>query len=201
MTAYIRDADAIYRQSFSIIRAEADLRRIPPDLEKLAVRAAHACGMPAIVDELRFSEGAGTTGRNALAQGAAILCDSAIVAEGVTRARLPAGNRVIFEQGAPDPETTPQAATVAGWRPHLQGAVVAIGTDATGLFRLLELLDEGAPKPALILAFPFGFVGAAEAKQMLVDDPRGVPYVTLAGRRGGTAIAAAAINALATERE
>lgn len=200
MTAYIRDADAIYRQSFSIIRAEADLRRFPPDLEKLAVRAAHACGMPGIVDDLRFSDGAGATGRRALAQGAAILCDSAIVAEGVTRSRLPAGNRVIFAP-ASDPATTPQAATVAGWRPHLQGAVVAIGTDATGLFRLLELLDEGAPRPALILAFPFGFVGAAEAKQMLVDDPRGVAYVTLAGRRGGTAIAAAAVNALATERE
>ncbi|MBL8706999.1 MAG: precorrin-8X methylmutase [Rhodospirillales bacterium] len=200
MTAYIRDADEIYRQSFSIIRAEADLTRIPPDLEKLAVRAAHACGMPGIVDDLHFSVGAGTAGRAALAQGAAILCDSAIVAEGVTRSRLPANNRVVFEPRT-DPATTPQAATVAGWRPHLGGAVVAIGTDATGLFRLLELLDEGAPRPALVLAFPFGFVGAAEAKQMLVDDPRGVPYVTLAGRRGGTAIAAAAINALATERE
>ncbi len=200
MTAYIRDADEIYRQSFSIIRAEADLARIPPDLEKLAVRAAHACGMPAIVDELRFSEGAGRIGRDALARGAAILCDSAIVAEGVTRSRLPAGNRVIFAPRT-DPATTPQAATVAGWGPHLLGAVAVIGTDATGLFRLLELLDAGAPKPALILAFPFGFVGAAEAKQMLVDDPRGVAYVTLAGRRGGTAIAAAAINALATERE
>jgi len=200
MTAYIRDADAIYRQSFAIIRAEADLRRFPPDLEKLAVRAAHACGMPGIVDDLRFSRDAGAIGRAALAQGAAILCDSAIVAEGVTRPRLPANNRVVFEPKS-DPATTPQAATVAGWRPHLRGAVVAIGTDATGLFRLLELLDEGAPRPALILAFPFGFVGAAEAKQMLVDDPRGVPYVTLAGRRGGTAIAAAAINALATERE
>lgn len=200
MTAYIRDADAIYRQSFAIIRAEADLRRFPADLEKLAVRIAHASGMPAIVDDLRFSAGAGAAGRAALAGGAEILCDSATVAEGVTRTRLPAKNRVVFAPQS-DPATTPQAATVAGWRPLLAGAVVAIGADATGLFRLLELLDDGAARPALILAFPFGFVGAAEAKQMLVDDPRGVPYVTLAGRRGGAAIAAAAVNALATERE
>lgn len=201
MTAYIRDADAIYRQSFSIIRAEADLRRFPPDLEKLAVRAAHACGMPSIVDDLAFSPDAGAAGRGALAGGAAILCDSAIVAEGVTRSRLPAGNAVVFDPAPDAGATTIQAATVERWRPRLAGAVAVIGTDATGLFRLLELLDDGAAKPALILAFPFGFVGAAEAKQMLVDDPRGVPYVTLAGRRGGTAIAAAAVNALATERE
>lgn len=200
MTAYIRDADEIYRQSFAIIRAEADLSRFPPDLEKLAVRAAHACGMPAIVEDLRFSEGAGRIGRDALARGAAILCDSAIVAEGVTRSRLPANNKVIFAPRT-DLATTPQAATVAAWAPQLAGSVAVIGTDATGLFRLLELLDAGAPKPALILAFPFGFVGAVEAKQMLVDDPRGVAYVTLEGRRGGTAIAAAAVNALATERE
>ena len=207
MSAYLRAADEIYRESFAIIRAEADLGRLPPDLEKLAVRAVHACGMPDIVAELAFSADAGTCGRRALAGGATILCDSPILAEGVTRARLPAHNRVIcagqaeIEALARRTGTTPAAAAVELWRPGLGGAVAAIGGDATALYHLLELLDDGAPRPALLLAFPSGVVGAAEAKRMLIDDPRGTKFVTLRGRRGGTAIAAAAINALATERE
>lgn len=188
MSAYIRDAEDIYRQSFAIIRAEADLSRIPPALEKLAVRVAHACGMPDIVDDLVFSAGAGEAGRRALADGAAILCDVPAVAEGVTRSRLPAQNRVICKP-------------VRDWAADLADAVAAIGEDPVSLFRLLELLDAGAKKPAVILAFPYGFVGAAEAKALLAKEPRGVPFVATRGRRGGTAMAAAAINALATERE
>lgn len=205
---YIRDAEEIYRRSFAIIRSEADLTRIPADLEKLAVRVAHACGMPDVVEDLMFSAGAGASGRAALAAGAPILCDCRMVADGVTRTRLTADNPVICTLN--DPQTpilakeigdTRSAAAVELWRPHLAGAVVAIGNAPTALFRLLALLDAGAPKPALILGFPVGFVGAAESKAALAEDSRGAPFVALRGRRGGSAMAAAAVNALATERE
>lgn len=208
MLAYLRRGDDIYRQSFAIIRAEANLTRIPADLEKLAVRVAHACGMPDIIDDLMFSPGAGEAGRAALAAGAAILCDCRMVAEGVTRARLPAANRVVCtlnDPSVPDlarqMDTTRSAAALELWRPQLAGAVVAIGNAPTSLFHLLTMLDAGAPRPALILGFPVGYVGAAESKQELADDSRGVPFVAVRGRRGGSAMAAAALNALATEDE
>jgi precorrin-8X/cobalt-precorrin-8 methylmutase len=208
MLDYIRDGQEIYRQSFATIRAEADLARIPADLEKLAVRVIHACGMVDIVDALRFSEGAGDAGRRALANGAPILCDARMVAEGITRARLPAGNDVICTLGdasvpslAKQLGNTRSAAALELWRPHLAGSVVAIGNAPTALFHLLDMLDNGAPRPALILGFPVGFVGAAESKAMLADDSRGVPYVIVEGRRGGSAMVAAAVNALASEAE
>lgn len=208
MLEYIRDGQEIYRHSFSIIRAEANLTGIPADLEKLAVRVIHACGMVDVVEELRFSAGAGTAGRQALAKGAPILCDARMVAEGITRARLPANNPVICtlnNDGVPDLArelgNTRSAVALEHWREHLEGAVVVIGNAPTALFYLLEMLDAGAPKPALILGFPVGFVGAAESKEMLAADSRGVPYVIVRGRRGGSAMAAAAVNALATEVE
>ncbi|WAG79705.1 precorrin-8X methylmutase [Metapseudomonas furukawaii] len=208
MIDYIRDGQEIYRHSFSIIRAEADLSAIPPDLEKLAVRVIHACGMVDVVQDLAFSPGAGAAGRAALAAGAPILCDARMVAEGITRARLPADNRVICTLNDPGvPElarelgNTRSAVALEHWREHLEGSVVVIGNAPTALFYLLEMLDAGAPKPALILGFPVGFVGAAESKDLLAADSRGVPYVVVRGRRGGSAMAAAAVNALATEVE
>ncbi|GAB5095057.1 precorrin-8X methylmutase [Caballeronia sp. HLA56] len=208
MSDYIRDGAEIYRQSFATIRAEADLAAIPANLEKLAVRMIHACGMIDIVNDLRFSSDAGIAGREALVSGAPILCDARMVAEGITRARLPANNRVICTLGdASVPEraramrNTRSAAALELWRPDLAGAIVAIGNAPTALFHLLDMIDDGAPKPALILGFPVGFIGAAESKAMLAADSRGIPFVALLGRRGGSAMAAAAVNALASEAE
>ncbi|WP_044872667.1 precorrin-8X methylmutase [Pseudomonas sp. LFM046] len=208
MIEYIRDGQEIYRNSFSIIRAEANLAGIPADLEKLAVRVIHACGMVDVVEDLRFSPDAGAAGRAAIAAGAPILCDARMVAEGITRARLPANNKVVCTLNDPGvPElarergNTRSAVALEHWREHLEGSVVVIGNAPTALFYLLEMLDAGAPKPALILGFPVGFVGAAESKDMLAADSRGVPYVIVRGRRGGSAMAAAAVNALATEVE
>ncbi|WP_343314613.1 precorrin-8X methylmutase [Brucella sp. BE17] len=208
MIDYIRDGQAIYDRSFAIIRAEADLSRIPGDLEKLAVRVIHACGMVNVVDDLAFSKNAGDAGRLALARGAPILCDARMVAEGITRARLPANNTVICTLNEPSvPQlaknigNTRSAAALDFWLPHLEGSVVAIGNAPTALFRLFELLDQGAPKPALIIGMPVGFVGAAESKDELIANSRGVPYVVVRGRRGGSAMTAAAVNALASERE
>lgn len=208
MIDYIRDGQEIYRQSFSIIRSEAQLDHIPADLEKLAVRVIHACGMVDVVDDLRFSAGAGAAGRAALAAGAPILCDARMVAEGITRARLPADNRVICTLNdervpplARELGNTRSAVALELWREHLAGSVVVIGNAPTALFYLLDMLDAGAPKPALILGFPVGFVGAAESKEMLALDSRGVPFVIVRGRRGGSAMAAAAVNALATDIE
>jgi precorrin-8X/cobalt-precorrin-8 methylmutase len=205
---YIRDGQEIYRRSFAIIRAEADLSRIPADMEKLAVRVAHASGMVDVVGDLVFSPGAGSSGRKALAAGAPILCDARMVADGVTRSRLPADNKVLCtldDPAVPDLarriSNTRSAAALDFWLPHLAGAVVAIGNAPTALFRLLEMLDDGAPKPALILGFPVGFVGAAESKAALAENSRGVPFVAISGRRGGSAMTAAAVNALATEIE
>ncbi len=208
MIDYIRDGQEIYRNSFAIIRQEARLERIPADLEKLAVRVIHACGMVEVVDALRFSPGAGKAGRDALAAGAPILCDARMVAEGITRARLPANNEVICtlkDDSVPDLArelgNTRSAVALELWRPFLEGSVVVIGNAPTALFYLLEMIDAGAPKPALILGFPVGYVGAAESKAMLAADSRGVPFVIVEGRRGGSAMAAAAVNALATEVE
>jgi precorrin-8X/cobalt-precorrin-8 methylmutase len=208
MLDYIRDGQAIYRASFATIRAETNLDAIPPDLEKLAVRVIHACGMTDVIDDLVFSDGAGTAGREALKQGAPILCDARMVAEGITRARLPADNRVICTLNdasvhgrARELGNTRSAAALELWRPDLEGSVVVIGNAPTALFYLLDMLDAGAAKPALILGFPVGIIGAAESKAMLATDSRGVPFVALRGRRGGSAMAAAAINALASETE
>ena len=208
MLDYIRDGQEIYRRSFATIRAEANLDGIPADLEKLAVRVIHACGMVDVVQELRFSPGAGTAGREALAKGAPILCDARMVAEGITRARLPADNPVICTLNESDVPAlarelgnTRSAVALEHWREHLEGSVVVIGNAPTALFYLLEMLAAGAPKPALILGFPVGFVGAAESKDLLAEGSHGVPYVIVRGRRGGSAMAAAAVNALATEVE
>ena len=205
---YIRDGKEIYRNSFAIIRREANLSLLPADLAKVAVRLIHACGMTDIVSDIAASSTAVASGRKALATGATILCDCRMVADGVTRKRLSADNAVICTLNNPEVpeiaeklENTRSAAALEFWRPHLEGAVVAIGNAPTALFRLLEILDAGVPKPALILGFPVGFVGAAESKAALAADSRGVPFITLHGRRGGSAIAAAAVNALATEEE
>src|ERR1700709_881427 len=198
MPDYIRDGQAIYRASFATIRAEANLAAVPADLEKLAVRVIHACGMTDIPDDLMFSPAAGAAGRTALAAGAPILCDARMVAEGITRVRLPARNNVICTLGdaavpplAPDLPKTRSAAALELWRPHLEGSVVVIGNAPTALFHLLDMLDAGAPCPALILGFPVGFIGAAESKALLAADSRGVAFVALRGRRGGSAMGAA----------
>jgi precorrin isomerase len=208
MPDYIREANEIYRNSFAIIRAEANLDILPADVAKVAVRLIHACGMTDIVTDLGYSPTAVKSGRLALAAGAPILCDCRMVAEGVTRKRLPANNQVICTLNDPQVpelakslENTRSAAALELWRSHLAGAVVAIGNAPTALFRLLEMLDAGVDRPAVILGFPVGFVGAAESKAALAADSRNVPFLTLHGRRGGSAIAAAAVNALATEEE
>ncbi|MCY7406789.1 MAG: precorrin-8X methylmutase [Alkalinema sp. CAN_BIN05] len=208
MLDYIRDGAAIYDKSFAMIRAEADLSEEPIDLEKLVVRLIHSCGITDIVKDIQASPNAGTIGRNALANGAPILCDANMVANGVTRSRLSANNSVICtlrDQRTPELAkqlgNTRSAAAMELWLPDLAGAVVAIGNAPTALFHLLEMIDNGAPKPALILGFPVGFVGAAESKAELAANSRGVPFVTLHGRKGGSAIAAAAVNALAQEKE
>jgi precorrin isomerase len=208
MSDYIRNANEIYRNSFAIIRAEANLDILPEDVAKVAVRLIHACGMTDIVTDLGYSSTAVQSARTALIDGAPILCDCRMVAEGVTRKRLPANNEVICTLNATQvPEiaqklgTTRSAAALELWRSHLENSIVAIGNAPTALFRLLEMLDEGVPKPAVILGFPVGFVGAAESKAALAADSRNVPFMTLHGRRGGSAIAAAAVNALATEEE
>jgi precorrin-8X/cobalt-precorrin-8 methylmutase len=204
MTDYIRDGDEIYRRSFAIIRAEADLARFNPIEERVAVRIVHACGMPDVARDLVFAAGAVEAGIAALQAGACIFCDAEMVARGVTRARLPAGNDVICALADPATPalaeklgTTRSAAAVDLWGARLGGAVVAIGNAPTALFRLLDLIDAGAPKPAAILGIPVGFVGAAESKEALAADPRGVPFIIVRGRMGGSAMTAAAVNALA----
>jgi len=208
MPDYIRNANEIYRHSFAIIRSEANLEVLPPDVAKVAVRLIHACGMTDIVTDLGYSPAAVESGRTALAKGAAVLCDCRMVAEGVTRRRLPANNPVICTLNEPQvaeiaqrQQTTRSAAALELWGSHLEGAVVAIGNAPTALFRLLEMLQEGSGKPAVILGFPVGFVGAAESKAALAGDNSNVPFLTLHGRRGGSAIAAAAVNALASVEE
>jgi precorrin-8X/cobalt-precorrin-8 methylmutase len=205
---YIKNGQEIYRKSFAIIRAETNWENLPDDLAPVAVRLIHSCGMTDITEDLEASPDAVKIGRNALAGGAAILCDSQMVANGITKARLPKDNPIICTLNYPEVtelarqiNNTRSAAALELWRPHLAGAVVAIGNAPTALFRLLELLDQNVDKPALILGFPVGFVGAAESKLELETNSRGVPFITLHGRRGGSAIAAAAVNALAKENE
>jgi precorrin-8X/cobalt-precorrin-8 methylmutase len=205
--SYIRDGAEIYRRSFGIIRAEADLARFSPAEERVAVRLIHACGMPEIARDIVMSPAFAEAGRQALLAGKPIFCDSKMVANGITRARLPASNEVICTLDDPSvPEiarligNTRSAAALDLWRDRLRGSVVAIGNAPTALFRLLELLDGAAPPPAAVIGLPVGFVGAAESKEALAADGR-VSYLIVRGRKGGSAMAAAAVNALASETE
>jgi precorrin-8X/cobalt-precorrin-8 methylmutase len=205
---YIRDGNEIYRQSFATIRAEADLSMLPHDLKVVAVRLIHACGMTDIVIDLAYSEGMVKIARDALKHGAKILCDSQMVANGITRSRLPADNVVICTLNNPDVgaiatkiQNTRSAAAIELWEKDIEGSIVAIGNAPTALFRLLELFDDGFPKPAAILGFPVGFVGAMESKAELAINSRGIPFLTIHGRRGGSAMAVAAVNALSQEQE
>lgn len=204
---YVRDGAEIYRRSFAIIRAEADLGRFDPVEERVAVRIIHACGMPEVAREIEMSPGFASTARQALKDGAPILCDARMVANGVTRARLPANNDVVCTLDDPSVPSlakklgnTRSAAAMELWRDRMGGAVVAIGNAPTALFRLLEMLDEGAPRPAAVIGVPVGFVGARESKDALAADGR-VPFLIVRGRRGGSAMTAAAINALASDVE
>ncbi|WP_352244381.1 precorrin-8X methylmutase [Actinoplanes sp. NBRC 103695] len=206
MMEYVREGAEIYRRSFATIRAEADLDRLPPDLAPVAVRMIHACGMVDLVRDIGWSDGLVTAARKALRDGAPILCDAEMVASGVTRSRLPAGNDVVCTLRDPAvPElaqrlgTTRSAAAMDLWGDRLGGAVVAIGNAPTALFRLLEMVAAGAPRPAAVLGIPVGFIGAAESKDALAESE--LEFLVVRGRRGGSAITAAAVNALATERE
>ncbi|TCP83570.1 precorrin-8X methylmutase [Rhizobium sp. PP-CC-2G-626] len=201
---YIRDGDAIYERSFAIIRAETDLSRFSPEEADVAVRMVHACGLVEAARDFVFSPGFVTAARTALAAGAPILCDAFMVVNGVTRARLTAGNDVICTLREPETPglareigNTRSAAALRLWGERMGGAVVAIGNAPTALFYLLEMLRDGAPKPAAILGMPVGFVGAAESKDALAEQSYGVPFAIVRGRLGGSAITAAAINALA----
>ena len=204
MRPYEKDPASIYAQSFETVRSEANLDRFPNGLDRLAIRVIHACGMVEIADRLAFTDTAYYAGHHALTEGKPILCDCEMVGAGIIRRYLPAENEVIVTLNDP---TTPDhaakigntrsAAAVELWEPHIEGAVVAIGNAPTALFHLLELIDQGFPKPAVILGFPVGFVGAAESKAELAANPRDCDFVALRGRKGGSAIASAAVNALA----
>ena len=209
---YIADGSAIYAESFATIRREADLSRVPPDAEKLAVRMIHGSGQPDLTDDLVIHPKLVPAARAALQSGAPILCDARMVATGITAGRLPAANEVhCFLNDANVPalarrwNTTRTAAAVSLWEPVLNGAVVAVGNAPTALFHLLEMLRDGAPRPAAIIGCPVGFVGAAESKEALISLSRDhgidIPFVTVRGRRGGSAMTSSALNALASEAE
>jgi precorrin-8X/cobalt-precorrin-8 methylmutase len=205
---YVRDGAEIYRRSFATIRAEAELGGLDPVLERAVVRMIHACGMVDLVADVCASPGFAGAARDALHAGAPILCDTAMVASGVTRARLPADNQVLCTLAhravpalAAKLGTTRSAAAVELWREQLEGSVVVIGNAPTALFRLLEVVQEGAGRPAAVIGVPVGFVGAAESKRALVEHPAALEHLVVRGRRGGSAIAAAAVNALASEVE
>ena len=201
---YLRDPDGITRRSFAIIRRETDVAGLPAGLVDVAYRMVHASGMTDLVADLAYSADVAAEARAALASGAPILADCRMVASGISRSRLAAGNEVICTLGTPglaeraaSAQTTRSAAAVDLWRPQLGGALCVIGNAPTALFRLLELVAEGAPRPAAVVATPPGFVGASESKAALAGGDHGVPFLTLLGRRGGSAVAAAAVNALA----
>ena len=203
---YEKDPGVIYRRSFAVIRSEADLARFSPLEERVAVRVIHACGMVEAADDLVFSPGAAAAARDALRAGAPIFCDARMVAEGVTRTRLPADNEVICtlsEASTPALAarlgTTRTAAAIELWLPRLGGSLVAIGNAPTALFRLLEAIAAGAPSPAAIVGMPVGFVGAAESKEALIAS--GLPAIAMRGRKGGSAMTAAVANALASDTE
>ncbi|PSM45084.1 precorrin-8X methylmutase [Streptomyces dioscori] len=205
---YEKDGAAIYRRSFATIRAEADLAALPPDVSQVAVRMIHGCGMVDLVRDLSYTPNVVSRAREALRAGAPILCDVQMVASGVTRKRLPADNDVLCTLSDPAvPElaaklgTTRSAAALELWRDRLEGSVVAIGNAPTALFRLLEMIEEGAPLPAAVIGVPVGFVGAAESKDALAAHPSGLEHLVVRGRRGGSALAASALNAIASEEE
>ncbi len=209
MTAreYVRDGAEIYRRSFATIRAEADLSGLAPDVARVAVRMIHACGQVDLAADIGASPGVVGAAMAALRAGAPVLCDANMVAAGVTRARLPADNEVVCTLRDPrvpglaaELGTTRSAAALELWRDRLDGAVVAIGNAPTALFHLLDMVDAGAPRPAAVLGIPVGFIGAAESKDALAAHG-GLEYLVVRGRRGGSAITAAAVNALASERE
>ena len=208
MLDYIRDAAEIYRQSFATIRAEADLARFPDDVSRVVVRLIHTCGQVDVAEHVAFTADVVRSAHRALTAGAPVLCDSSMVAAGITRSRLPSDNEVVSlvaDAGAADLAarlgSTRSAAGVDLWADQLGGAVVAIGNAPTALFRLLELIDDGAPVPAAVLGGPVGFVGSAQSKQELIERPRGMDFLVVTGRRGGSAMAAAAVNAIASETE
>lgn len=209
---YVKDGAAIYRESFSIIRSEADLSAFDTDMERVVVRMIHACGMTDLPQDIQASPDAAAAGMHALRAGAPLLCDAAMVAHGITRARLPRNNEVICALSdartvelAAKLHTTRSAAAVELWRDRLAGAVVVIGNAPTALFHLLDMLEAATSdhslNPALIIGIPVGFVGAAESKAALASNRLGIPFLTVRGRRGGSAMAAAAVNALASESE
>ncbi|MBK1786934.1 precorrin-8X methylmutase [Prauserella cavernicola] len=207
MIDYIRDGAEIYRHSFATIRDEADLAILPDDIAGVAVRMIHTCGMVDLVDDLAYTLEVVEAGRAALEAGAPILCDATMIASGITRKRLPAANEVVCtltDERVPSLAerlgTTRSAAALELWRDRLPGSVVAIGNAPTALFRLLELLDEGVGAPAAIIGVPVGFVGAVESKQLLVDRAP-APYLVVRGRRGGSALAVGAVNAIASREE
>ncbi|WP_112663405.1 precorrin-8X methylmutase [Microvirga flavescens] len=204
---YIREGAEIYRRSFAIIRAESDLSRFSGTAERVVVRMIHACGMTDLPKDVDLSPDFASAAETALKCGAPILCDAKMVANGITRARLPASNAVICTLDDPrvpalatEMATTRSAAALELWREHLDGSVVVVGNAPTALFHLIEMLDCGAPKPAAIIGIPVGFIGAAESKDALARDGR-IPYLVVHGRRGGSAMAAAAVNALASSAE
>jgi precorrin-8X/cobalt-precorrin-8 methylmutase len=205
---YERDGAEIYRRSFATIRAEADLDGLAPILERVVVRMIHACGMVDLAGDVAASAGFGAAAQAALRAGAPILCDTAMVASGVTRSRLPAANEVVCTLSEPQvPElaasmgTTRTAAALELWRPRLDGALVVVGNAPTALFRLLEIVEQGGARPAAVIGVPVGFIGAAESKVALAEHPSALEHVVVHGRRGGSAIAVAAVNALASEAE
>lgn len=206
-TSYLTDGAEIYRRSFATIRDEADLARFPADVSQVVVRMIHACGQVDLAGDVEFSTAVVARARAALRAGAPILCDAKMVASGVTRKRLPADNEVLClldDPRVPDLAAamgnTRSAAALELWRDRLDGAVVAIGNAPTALFHLLDMLDAGAPRPAAVLGIPVGFIGAAESKQALAEYGS-VEFLTVRGRRGGSAITAAALNAIASEQE
>jgi precorrin-8X/cobalt-precorrin-8 methylmutase len=208
MSGYVRDGAEIYRRSFATIRAEADLDGLDPVMERVVVRMIHACGMVDLAGDVAASPRFGAAGGGALRAGAPLLCDTAMVASGVTRSRLPAGNDVVCTLSDPSVaelaarlDTTRTAAAMELWRPRLEGAVVVVGNAPTALFRLLELVEQGVAPPAAVIGVPVGFIGAGESKAALAEHPAGLEHLVVHGRRGGSAIAAAAVNALASEAE
>ena len=208
MLDYIRDAGEIYRQSFATIRAEADLSRFPDDVARVVIRLIHTCGLVEVTEHVSYTDDVVSRAHAALAAGAPVLCDSSMVAAGITKSRLPAGNDVVSLVADPRAAdlaarlgSTRSAAGVDLWADQLGGAVLAIGNAPTALFRLLELIDDGAAIPAAVLGGPVGFVGSAQSKEELIARPRGMAYLVVTGRRGGSAMAAAAVNAIASEAE
>ncbi|MDB9991714.1 precorrin-8X methylmutase [Amylibacter sp.] len=203
MITYERDPKSIYAASFATVRNEANLARFSPEMQAVVIRLIHACGMIEVADRIAYSPNAANAGSFALANGAPILCDCEMVGAGIIRRYLPANNEVIVTLNNPAVSelattigNTRSAAAIELWEPHIEGSVVAIGNAPTALFHLLELIDQGFPKPACILGFPVGFIGAAESKATLVASPRDCEFIALRGRRGGSAITSAAVNAL-----